>query len=157
MESTDNASKTTSAPEKPLMGWILGIRNLVNGGYVDRPTNFTDLDEWKIEYHIKEIPEQSRWKLNNALKERRRQLVGMDEDEMDKKLKHYRDLISRFSHRGRKWRMEQDQLNEEKGVQLFRPLGPGSDAAINEKTTLNEALGHEKKEEILDGIPASPS
>lgn len=158
VRSTVDALEPTSTTEKPLMGWILSVRNLVNGGYVERPTNFTDHDEWKVEYHIKEISEQSRWKLYNALKERRRQLIGMDEEETDKKLKHYRDLISRFSHRGRKWRIEQDQLNEEKGVQVYRPLGPGSDAAAaNETTRSNEAFGREKTEEILDGVPASPS
>ncbi|USP75750.1 hypothetical protein yc1106_03024 [Curvularia clavata] len=156
-ESTANVLDPTSTSEKPLLGWTLSVRNLVNGGYVDRPTNFTDQDEWKVEYHIKEIPEQSRWKLYNALKERRRQLIGMDEQETDKKLKHYRDLISRFSRRGRKWRIEQDQLNEEKGVQVYRPLGPGSDAAVNEQTRPDEVFGCEKKEEILDGVPASPS
>ena len=156
-ENMEHVSKSASTSKKPLIGWTLSVRNLVNGGYVDRPTNFTDEDEWKVEYHIKEIPEQSRWKLYNALKERRRQLVGMDEQETDKKLKHYRDIISRFSRRGREWRTEQDQLTEEKGVEVFRPLGPGSDAATVENTRPDEALDHGKTEEILDGVPASPS
>ncbi|KAJ5021344.1 mitochondrial protein Pet127-domain-containing protein [Bipolaris maydis] len=134
----EDVPEPTSNSEGPLMGWTLSVRNLVNGGYVERPVNFTEQDDWKVEYHIKEIPENARWRLYNALKERRRQLIGLDEEEADKKLKPYRDLISRFSHRGRQWRMEQDQLNESKGVQVFRPLGPGSDAACEHDEAATE-------------------
>ncbi|KNG45094.1 mitochondrial membrane protein pet127 [Stemphylium lycopersici] len=178
----EHESIPTAASEGPLMGWTLTVRSLVNGGYVERPTNFTDDDEWKIEYHIKEIPEENRWKLYNAVRERRRQLVGQDDEEADKNLKTYRDLISRFSRRGRKWREEQDKIDQEKGVEIFRPLGPGSDAVrsddevtrpktekdhvndemekpepTSEEPKLDEPLSQQKKEEILDGVPSSPS
>ncbi|KAF1946999.1 Pet127-domain-containing protein [Clathrospora elynae] len=176
-EETDQKATSTSdeleakpVSEGPLMGWTLTVRSLVNGGYVDRPENFEDSDEWKIEYHIKDIPEETRWKLYNALKERRRQLIGQDDEEANKSLKHYRDLIQRYSDRGRKWRKQQDEMNEEKGVQMYRPLGPGSDAAeavqecvtkeVEEDkvdTTAGESLSQEKKEEVLEGLPASPS
>jgi hypothetical protein len=178
---TEDASKTTSSPEGPLMGWTLTVRSLVNAGYVERPEKLDNRDEWKIEYHMKEIPEATRWKLYNALKERRRQLIGQDDEEADKGLKHYRDLIQRFSDRGRKWRKEQDKLNDTKGVQLYRPLGPGSGSGAvgpynevkKENETLigvttvkeshsedmqaSESLSQEKKEEVLESVPASPS
>jgi hypothetical protein len=155
------------------MGWTLTVRNLVNGGYVERPEQLNEFDDWKMEYHIKEIPEETRWKLYNALKARRHQLIGQDEEQVDKGLKHYRDLIQRYSNRGRQWREEQDRLNAAKGVQLFRPLGPGSDAiASHHETTLendrteepyseeskpDESLSKEKKEEVLHGLPSVPS
>jgi hypothetical protein len=144
-QSSDESEKSGSAAQKtpidesipepvphgPLMGWTLTIRNKVNDGYTDRPTKLTAEDEWKIEYHVQEIPEASRWRLYTAVKERRRGLVGHTE-EADKSLKNYRDLIQRFSNRGRKWREKQDKLDEEMGIQVYKPLGPGSGAATTD-------------------------
>jgi hypothetical protein len=188
-ETEDAPAKTADTPAEmeaaptsagPLMGWTLTVRNLVNGGYVEQPNKLDNQDEWKIEYHMKEIPEESRWKLYNALKERRHQLIGQDEEEASKGLKHYRDLIKRFSDKGRRWRNEQDKLNNASPGQLFRPLGPGSDVdamesyndvtkadeTFDENTTVEpsnddtqaiESMSRETKEEVLDGMPASPS
>jgi hypothetical protein len=127
-EDAEGAETAESIPEGPLMGWTLSIRSKINGGYVDRPRKFSEEDEWKVEYHIQEIPEQSCWKLYNALKERRHALVGVQDKEVDKGLSHYRSLIQRFSNKGREWRQAQDKLDEEMGVQIYKPLGPGSDA-----------------------------
>ncbi|CAN9413890.1 unnamed protein product [Alternaria alternata] len=174
-----------AAPQGPLMGWTLTARSLVNGGYVDRPEQITEFDDWKIEYHVKEIPEEKRWKLYKSLQARRHSLIGQDEEAVDRGLKHYRDLIQRYSNRGRAWREEQDRINATKGVQLFRPLGPGSDAVASqhdivqgnelsdnpdvvdnqareeepysEESTPEESLSKEKKEEVLDGMPSVPS
>ncbi|KAG9196030.1 hypothetical protein G6011_01151 [Alternaria panax] len=183
---TEDIVEPPSTPTGPLMGWTLTVRNLVNGGYVERPEQLNEFDEWKMEYHVKEIPEETRWKLYNALKARRHQLIGQDEEAVDKGLKHYRDLIQRYSNRGRQWREEQDKLNASKGVQLFRPLGPGSNAVsssykftqqnkfagepdvtdkqerekeepYSEESTPDESLSKEKKEEVLDGMPSVPS
>jgi hypothetical protein len=170
---TEEETEETTTSEGPLMGWTLTVRNLVNGGYVDRPNRLDNSDEWKIEYHMKEIPEESRWKLYNALKDRRHQLIGQDEEEASKGLKHYRDLIKRFSNRGRKWREEQDKLNDANPGQLYRPMGPGAMESPNdvtnaddldENTTVEpfsaqatESMSQEKKEDVLDGMPASPS
>jgi hypothetical protein len=181
-KTADTPAETEAAPTPtgPLMGWTLTVRNLVNGGYVEQPSKLDNQDEWKIEYHMKEIPEESRWKLYNALKERRHQLIGQDEEEASKGLKHYRDLIKRFSDKGRRWRNEQDKLNNASPGQLFRPLGPGSDVdameshndvtkadePLDENTTVEpsnddaqatESMSQEKKEEVLEGMPASPS
>ena len=112
----------------PLMGWTLTIRNKVNGGYVERPEKIDEGDDWKIEYHIQDIPEGTRWKLYEAVTHRRHQLVGHDNQAVDKGLQQYRELIQRYSDRGREWRKKQDKVDEAKGVQLFRPLGPGSEA-----------------------------
>jgi hypothetical protein len=140
--NTEDSSDSVPVSEGPLMGWTLAVRNLVNGGYVQRPEKLGNEDEWKMEYHIKEIPEGTRWKLYNALKDRRRQLIGQDEEEANKGLQHYRDLIKRFTNRGRRWREEQDKLDDAKPGQLFRPLGPsGSDGAelYNEVTKVDES------------------
>jgi hypothetical protein len=123
--STDNESSSSG----PLMGWTLTTRSKVNGGYTDRPRSFQEDDDWQLEYHIQEIPEESRWRLYHAVQARRRGLIGHEEEEVDKGLQNYRNLIQRYSNRGRKWRDEQDKLNEEMGVQLYTPMGPGSEAA----------------------------
>jgi hypothetical protein len=133
--AAEETSTTTDEPEPsgPLMGWTLTIRNKVNDGYVAQPNKTTAEDDWKIEYYIQEIPEGSRWRLYTAVKERRRGLVSNDA-EADKSLKNYRDLIQRFSNRGREWRETQDKLNEEMGIQVYKPMGPGSDAVTADGT-----------------------
>ena len=125
--------ETTSVEMKsdgPLMGWTLTVRSKVNGNYVDRPRKFNNDDEWVVEYHVQEIPETSRWRLYNALRTRRRGLIGMEDQEVDKGLQSYRNLIQRFSNRGREWRKEQDKINEDLGIQVYKPLGPGSEDEV---------------------------
>ncbi|KAF3035960.1 hypothetical protein E8E12_006888 [Didymella heteroderae] len=110
----------------PLAGWTLTVRNKVNGHYLKRPENLEPEDNWQIEYHIADIENENVWNLYTATKERRRQLVGKDEEEEDKGLANYRKIIQRYASRGRTWRTKQDQINEERGVQMFKPLGPGT-------------------------------
>ncbi|KAJ4350559.1 hypothetical protein N0V95_004665 [Ascochyta clinopodiicola] len=117
----------------PLTGWTLTIRNKVNGHYLARPEKLEPEDNWQIEYHINEIEEGSAWDLYNSIKERRRQLIGLNDDEQSKGLVNYRKIIQRYASRGRTWRAKQDQLAEERGVQLFTPLGPGSEAYASSK------------------------
>lgn len=184
--SAEDTVQPTSAPKEPLMGWTLTVRSQVNGGYVDRPEQLSEYDDWKLEYHLKEIPAETRLKLYTALKARRHDLIGQDEEAVDKSLKHYRDVISRYTNRGRKWREEQDKLNDAKGVQIFQPLGPGSNAKVvasdyeltkgtegsekievsqeqaveepySDESKPNESLSKDKKEEVLDGLPSVPS
>ena len=132
----------------PLMGWTLTVRNKVNGHYLRRPEKLEPEDNWQIEYHVQEIDENSVWSLYNATKERRRQLIGLDDDEVSKGLANYRKLIQRYASRGRMWRAKQDQINEERGVQLYRPLGPGSpEYAAREK---GEDKGEDKVEQVVE-------
>ncbi|KAI2487230.1 mitochondrial mRNA processing protein PET127 [Pyrenophora tritici-repentis] len=145
--SAEGLADPVVASNEPLLGWTLTVRSVVNGGYVERPENFREEDEWKIEYHMKEIPETRCRPLYNALKERRRQLVGLRDEEADKSLQHYRDMIRRFSERGRVWRAEQDKLDEGKVPLLFRPLGPGSGVAQPYDEVINEVEGLEEEEE----------
>ncbi|KAF1850823.1 Pet127-domain-containing protein [Cucurbitaria berberidis CBS 394.84] len=126
------SSTVNNDSDGPLMGWTLTVRSKVNGEYVERPEQLAIIDDWRIEYHIKDIPQETRWKLYNAVKERRRKLIGQDEEEIDVGLKHYRDKIQRYSDSGRKWRKKQDKLDEAQGVHVYRPLGPGSDVTQEE-------------------------
>ena len=114
----------------PLIGWTLTVRNKLNGQYVKRPEQLEREDNWQIEYNIQDIPESNVWKLYNATKERRRQLVGLNDDELDQGLQNYRKVIQRYASRGRKWRAQQDIIDEGRGVRVFRPLGPGSQGEV---------------------------
>lgn len=134
-ELTDEANAENN---KPLIGWTLTVRSKVNGGYVDRPMDLNQDDDWKIEYHIQEVPEKSRWRIYNQVKERRRGLSVMEGKEVDSGLQAYRNLIQRYSDRGRKWRAEQDKINADKGIELYKPLGPGSEAAAEGSIGLKE-------------------
>lgn len=127
--TTEEATvKTVPEPPKaPLMGWTLAIRNRVNGVYVPRPVQLTSEDNWTVEYHIKEISPESRWTLYSKVQEERRKLIGKEDDEENKGLESYRNVIRNFSNRGRKWRKEQDKVDEQTEKQVYRPLGPGSE------------------------------
>lgn len=129
---------TTSGP---LAGWTITIRNKLNGQYVKRPDQLEPEDNWQVEYNVQEIADANVWKLYNATKERRRQLVGLSDDEVDQGLQNYRKVIQRYASRGRTWRAQQDQIEEQRGVHVFRPLGPGSEEKMGE----GEAAG-EKRE-----------
>jgi hypothetical protein len=115
------AAGDDSSPEAskgPLIGWTLTIRNKVNDEYVERPENLQDQDSWKIEYHIKDIAENMRWKTYNALKARRR--------------------VRRYTQRGRAWRQRQDEMSQGQDVQVYKPLGPGCDADADADAARNE-------------------
>jgi hypothetical protein len=138
--SADQVETDVEAPVErtPLVGWTLTVRNWVNGHYVDRPENLTENDDWKIEYHIKEIPEKAKWTQYQFLQNRRKALLGKAKEEQNRSLQAYRELIKRYSNKGRKWREEQDRIDEKIGRQVYRPLGPGA-----EKVLRHEAgLGH---------------
>jgi hypothetical protein len=124
----DNAAEEAAekVPTGPLMGWTLAIRNRVNGVYVERPEMLTPEDVWTVEYHIKEIAPDTRWKLYKKVQDERRKLIGKTTEEADSSLESYRKVIRNFSNRGRKWREEQDKVDEQAEKQVFRPLGPGS-------------------------------
>lgn len=128
------SSKDTTS-SGPLMGWTLTVRNKVNGHYLKRPENLEPDDNWQIEYYINEIEEESVWDLYNSVKERRRQLIGLNDDEQSQGLANYRRIIQRYASRGRMWRAKQDQINEERGLQVYKPLGPGSDEYASSRPT----------------------
>lgn len=126
-----------STKTEPLMGWTLAVRNRVNGAYVERPSNLTPSDNWSIEYHIKEISEDAKWRIYNALQARRKKLLSNEEEQVPYSLHQYREMIKQFSTSGRRWREEQDKIDAEMGQQIFRPLGPGADEILRRETGSN--------------------
>lgn len=123
-DSTEKSSETETGG--PLMGWTLTIRNKVNGSYVERPQQLTQEDEWKVEYHIKELaPEVASAKYAKT-KTKREKLLGQSEEALARRLIQYRRRIREISEQGREWRNEQDKIAGEMGTQTYVPLGPGS-------------------------------
>ena len=125
MEEVEKAEP--DIPTGPLMGWTLAVRHRVNGSYVHRPANLTADDSWKIEYHIRELSEEDRWKLYEKVKTTRNKLIGEEREKSSESLHNYRQLIKRYSDRGREWRQEQDALAAQTETRVFQPLGPGSE------------------------------
>lgn len=114
-------------PSGPLAGWVVTIRNKVNGQYVTRPENLESEDNWAIEYHMREIAPDEVWALYNKTLDRRHALIGQDDEHTDQRLESYRKVIQRYASRGRKWRTQQDAIDEQRGVGVFKPLGPGTE------------------------------
>lgn len=159
----DSEATAPSAEEEnmgPLMGWTLTVRSKVNDHYVSRPAELDSDDSWSLEYHMQEIPESKRWKLYNALKERRRELIGQNEEEVDKHLKFYRELIHRYSAKGKIWRMEQDEMTKDLGVTVYQRMGPGSgvgeyasDAGPTSAVDADAGAGAEEGEgDVVDSV-----
>ncbi|KAL1608223.1 hypothetical protein SLS60_003162 [Paraconiothyrium brasiliense] len=125
--SAENADEP-DVPKGPLIGWTLAVRHRLNGHYVERPVNLTPEDSWTIEYHIRELNETDRWDLYEKVKKNRNQLIGEERDKegAKKHMEKYRELIKKYSDRGRQWREEQDALAAKVETKVYEPLGPGS-------------------------------
>ena len=129
--STQDAESPEPEPATgPLMGWTLVVRHRLNGSYVERPENLKASDSWTVEYHIREIKEADRWPLYEKVKKKRDDLIGEQRDSEGAKagLERYREVIRKYTNRGRKWREEQDALAAQGEPEIFQPLGPGSKA-----------------------------
>ncbi|KAF2474106.1 Pet127-domain-containing protein [Lindgomyces ingoldianus] len=129
-KATKPATASKSVSDGPLMGWTLTVRNLVNGRYVKRPEELSSSDSWSIEYHVQELPDETKWSVYGQLKTRRKKLIGLREEEQSKQLKQYREMLQRYSDKGRKWREEQDKIDEQMGKRVYRRLGPGAEEVI---------------------------
>jgi hypothetical protein len=151
--TTEEDGSAAEKPKGPLMGWTLTVRNKVNGSYINTPQDISKDDQWLVEYHVQEIPEGSRWRLYDMVKERRSKLMFPVNEEPEPRLKRYRESIQRISNRGRRWRDEQDKIDEELGVEVYKPMGPGSEESgivgktsgeVTEKEAGQEAVKMEK-------------
>ncbi|EON66582.1 hypothetical protein W97_05828 [Coniosporium apollinis CBS 100218] len=106
----------------PLLAMSLTVRNKVNNEYVKRPSDLTASDEWDIEYSLSEIEDASRaWTVYEACKQRRAKQFIREEAEGKPSMDFYRDQLRELSRRGRRWRSEQDALDDERGLVVYRP------------------------------------
>ncbi len=106
---------------RDLLAMTLTIRNKVNGGYVLRPESIGPDDRWSVEYALAEIPslEQSR---NLYQKIQRRRALILKSDKKDAKSnfhQSYTRKLKALSSQGRKWRIEQNDMDREKPVKVL--------------------------------------
>ncbi|KAF2115071.1 mitochondrial protein Pet127-domain-containing protein [Lophiotrema nucula] len=137
---------------KRIAGWTLTVRNRVNGAYVPRPTNLRANDDWSLEYLIQDIDDDIKVKrLHGQLQDRRHKLLGKTEEEQATDLARMRDILGKYSRRGRAWREEQDKIDAQVGKRVYRPLGPGADEALSESVSSEEEAtsGPGKHHEIV--------
>lgn len=125
----DAKNSEPEVPKGPLMGWTLAVRHRLNGAYVERPENLSPDDSWTLEYHIRELNESDRWILYEKVKKKRNDLIGEERDSASARasMDKYREVIKKYTNRGRAWREQQDALAAQHEPEIFQPLGPGSE------------------------------
>ncbi|KAF2868431.1 mitochondrial protein Pet127-domain-containing protein [Massariosphaeria phaeospora] len=171
-EAADDQALAAPEPveEGPLMGWTLTTRNRVNGEYVDRPEDLTPIDNWSVEYNIKEIEADKQRQLYNKIKDRRATLIGDKRKEANDYMKQYFELLRRLSSRGREWREAQDKIDAQIGQHVYKRLGPDAehgapftpaedggrmDHGIDTPQLVDEALSViEEVSRLLEEVPA---
>ena len=108
-------SEQEEAGPGEILALTLSIRNKMNDQYVLRPVNLTPKDKWSVEYSIAEIAPQTRaWSLYQACQLRRKKRLDDSIEEEDENVDYYLARIQELSRKGRKWRKEQDELDEGK-------------------------------------------
>lgn len=108
-----------------LFAMELNIQNIVNGRATDRPNHVTSRASWKVAYTIKELEIGSRKVYHEfeAMRARRqRALIFGVRDEQSRFMRSLR----RLSMEGKRFREEQDRIDREQGVVVFKELNPGS-------------------------------
>ena len=108
-------SEQEEAGPGEILALTLSIRNKVNDEYVLRPVKLTAKDNWSVEYSIAEIAPQTRaWSLYQACQLRRKKRLDDSIEEEDENVDYFLARIQDLSRKGRKWRKEQDKLDEGK-------------------------------------------
>ena len=109
-----------SSGSQGILAMTLTLRNKLNGEYVLRPEAMSAADEWSVEYSLTDISEEKRARvLYNACQLRRKKrmeskLVSDEQEAIPGYIKHLRAL----SRKGRNWRKRQDEMDEERPVQM---------------------------------------
>lgn len=106
-------------PERKVLSWKLKIYNEVNGYIVDRPEKITSDDHWNVHYTIEQETENVS-SLYTALKNKRRTMFTFDEDE-DARQNWFLKNIIRLNESGKKWRLQQDELDAEQEKVVLYP------------------------------------
>jgi len=110
---TQPASKMKEKTLVSLLGWKLTIRNIVNGEPVVRPNHLIEEDEWKVEYNLTPLGDTLADKQYTALKNRRASAFEQVRRENAPVSGYLRGLYN-LSDAGRKWRVEQNELDAER-------------------------------------------
>jgi hypothetical protein len=119
--------------EREVLAMTLTIRNKVNGAYVERPENFTPTHRWSVEYALAEVPKKDQSRaLHEKMHRRRARALQVDKDENTSKFHQaYANKLRNLSLQGRKWREEQNELDQAEPYKVLTDPVP----AAEEKST----------------------
>ena len=109
---------------RPLIGYILTVRNQLNGVYIQRPENMGSNDVWNLDFKLGEFPSpEAAWQKYRALRQRRKKLVDEDSKEIDHG-RYFLQKLNDLSQKDREWRSKRDALDRklERTSLVFRPL-----------------------------------
>lgn len=122
-EESEVANDQSQPPGGPIMGWTLTLRHRVNGEIVSSPSNLTSNDRWTIEYTYHELEGANATRLYELCKRRRAKALTVVDKDLENERNVFRQLLKKYTEKGRKWRVEQDKLDEAMGeAVVFRPL-----------------------------------
>ncbi|RAL02789.1 Pet127 family protein [Aspergillus ibericus CBS 121593] len=100
-------------PPKEILGFALTIRNIVDGEHVERPIQFQESNKWTVDYELNHLNQKKAWELYKLCQRRRKvALTGRGEDELEDTTNVYIRRLRALAKKGRKYRMEQDKLDE---------------------------------------------
>lgn len=117
-EQTETAATTASSKEE-ILGLILTVRNRVNGQYVERPENLSNIDNWIVPYHLEELSTKRAGVIYRALKKRRQAALAPDRDRKDEWEKMYQGNLKHHSQKGHRFRRRETAAAKTKPVHIY--------------------------------------
>jgi hypothetical protein len=116
-------SEADEDADKPLLGLVLTVRSKVDGEYVERPERLRKSQDWTIEYSLTEKPTPQAWREYTGAKNRRKNIYGKLNSNLDKTAldktdtestelsynDHYINMLKDLSEKGRKIRAGLDE------------------------------------------------
>ena len=112
----------TSSGSEGLLAMTLTIRNKVNGNYVHRPETMSAADEWSVEYSLTDVSGESKARaLYDAcvLRRKRKLESKLVSDEQEEVVPGFIQHLRTLSRKGRNWRKKQDEMDEQRPVQML--------------------------------------
>jgi len=96
--------------DKPILGWKLHIRNIVNGLPVVRPQDLKEADSWSLRYLLQPLPESASQRNYLLCKNRRKAALEAPQEQDDSVAYYIKRLVS-MSREGARWRRKLDALD----------------------------------------------
>ena len=101
---------------KPLLGWKINIRNMINGMPVVRPENLKGSDTWSLQYDMRLLPPPDALRQYILCKNRRKATLEAPQD-ADEAANFYLNKLIKMSRSGAQWRKLLDK-EEAKGERV---------------------------------------
>lgn len=111
-----------------LFGMEIRIENLVHNRPVDRPHHFKKGNDWKVVYTINEFKtgDNGLWNYFVGMKHRREKALSFEKKKANDD--YYILNLRRLARQGKKFREEQDRIDKEQGIVVYKELKGGDPA-----------------------------